>query len=106
MFVLTMHINEKFTEFLQSYKRHRLIIQIGFGAAIRIAFPANEDFVCLFKLMIRPPYLEGTLLGHIKGSIHGTFLGPLANLLRFEAISKQKSQRVENDRFARAGFPG
>ena len=107
MRVLAVQIDESLADILQLGERRGPAIDPGAAPALGVHRSAQQQRAVVGREVLfgEPGADRGTVTDIESGGELGA-LGAGFQLPQFEAIAQQQRQRVEQDRLARAGFPG
>jgi hypothetical protein len=104
MRVLPVQIDQKLADGLELRQRRRAAVDVRAASALRIEHTAQQEQPVFREIVFDEPSPRGRRILQLE--LGGYFRAVCAKpkLARFEAIAEQQRQRVEQQRFARAGL--
>ena len=105
--MLAVDIDEDVARLAQQLHGDRLAVEVGARAAIVAHDAAHEQLaVRAHRLLLEPLFQFPRRAAQIESAGDFRALGAVAHDLRAGAAAGEQLQRIDQDRFARAGLPG
>ena len=105
--VLTVQVDQLLAQRAELRKRHRVAVDEGPRAALRVEHAAHQHFAVLVgERVLGEPGARVRRVGDVERGRELRPLGAGPDLPHFEAVAEQEPERVEEDRLARTGFAG
>ncbi len=104
--MLAMDFHQQRADRFQQPRRNRLIVDESPRAPIGVLHAAQDDFGIVGNLVFAQQHPGRMVFGQRQHRHHLPAVRALAHQRRVAASTQRQGQRVEQDRFARAGFAG
>ncbi len=102
--MLPMQFHQRFGKAAQHFAGGPTIIDPGGLAPVRRIHPAQDQLVTAGQSGVLKDVMGGMIRGQIEDGNNFALRCPLSHQFRTPAPTQNKTQRIQQDRFARAGF--
>ena len=102
--MLAVDFHQRHAELAHDLHTDRLIVHERAGAAVRELHPPHDHLVLRGEIILGQDASRRMILGDLESRNHLAMLGAFAHQRRFAARAERQRKRIEQDRFAGAGF--
>ena len=107
MGMLSMDINQFFTQLSEGCKRHWCVVDKGAGAPFDSEYPAHQAVAGVIQqLLLVQPLFRLTAVSEIKSRSNLGFFMAAADQADVSLVAQHQPERVDQDGFACTGFTG
>ena len=103
---LAVHLDQFLAQALQQADADRLVVDPGAAATVGADGPADHQPLLRVEALLLQDGERRVVAGQIELRRHGGLVGAVAHQPRIGARAEREAQRVEQNRFARAGLAG